>query len=305
MKRLILILTVGLLTAGCGGYKTAQSGQAPRSTAPTGHESDPASSVESPSPAGPSSAATTPTYVPTARQVLGRWRVVSVNGDAPPRSSVRGLTMARQGARYYAGWSDGVNDHFQYWVLTANGEYRAGESGSSLVGCIGKPCERPSGFGVEHAASLRLDASGHLLFIAPSGRVLAAYERPRARRGGHGLSRAELSLATRIAKHRQREVTGTFIGATAFATHGTPFDRGSACDTDRRYVNVRLVWKADANFVHGGVAGAPPDGPRKAALITVDAKTGHICESGAMYAHVGAAPYETLLYGQWPDPADG
>lgn len=119
------------------------------------------------------------------------------------------------------------------------------------------------------------------------------------------LTADERSLATTIAEHQQRKVIGTFIGATAFATHGTPFDPGSACDVDKRFVNIRLVWKADANFTHSHPPNSPPDGPRKDLLMTVDPRTGHICETGAGYRDVGAAATETLLYGQWPDPADG
>jgi hypothetical protein len=119
------------------------------------------------------------------------------------------------------------------------------------------------------------------------------------------LSAHEKALATRLAKHQQRAVIGTFIGATAFVTTGTPFDRGSECDVDRPVLNIRLVWEADANFVHSHVDGSPPDGPRKAGLIVVDPRTGQICEVGARYRHVGARPRETLLYGEWPVSADG
>jgi hypothetical protein len=55
-------------------------------------------------------------------------------------------------------------------------------------------------------------------------------------------------------------VIGTFIDATAFASH-----------VDRRFVNIRLVWMADANFLHSHPPDSPPDGPRKELLITVDA----------------------------------
>ena len=44
------------------------------------------------------------------------------------------------------------------------------------------------------------------------------------------LTPQERSLATAIAKREQSKVIGTFIGATAFVTQGTPFDRGSDCD---------------------------------------------------------------------------
>jgi hypothetical protein len=118
------------------------------------------------------------------------------------------------------------------------------------------------------------------------------------------LTAHERTLATEIAKRQQRKVTGTFIGATAFATQGTPFDPGSACDLDQPFINIRLVWKADANFVHSHMPNSPPDGPRKDLLITVDPTSGHVCETRAGYRNVGAGHNETLLYGQWPNPAD-
>lgn len=126
---------------------------------------------------------------------------------------------------------------------------------------------------------------------------------PSSHRGS--LTGRERSLATRLARHQQGKVVGTFIGATAFGTHGTPFDPGSACDLDKHFLNIRLVWKADANFTHSFPPGSPPDGPRKDLLITVDPSTGKVCETGAGYRNVGAAPTETLLYGDWPDPKDG
>lgn len=115
----------------------------------------------------------------------------------------------------------------------------------------------------------------------------------------------ERSLATALARREQRKVVGTFIGATAFVTWGTPFDPGSACDVHQRFLTIRLVWKADANFTHSYPPNAPPDGPRKAALITVDPRTRAVCETGAAYRHVGATDRETLLYGEWPRRADG
>jgi len=119
------------------------------------------------------------------------------------------------------------------------------------------------------------------------------------------LDGADHALALRIAHEQQRKVKGTFIGATAFTSTGTPFDPQGQCDNGMAYLNVRLVWKADANFVHGGVPGGPPDGPRKALLVTADRGTGKVCEIGAMYRAVGANPGETLLYGTWPNKADG
>jgi hypothetical protein len=53
--------------------------------------------------------------------------------------------------------------------------------------------------------------------------------------------------------------------------------------------------KFDRNRARG-----PPDGPRKASLITVVPQTGKICASASQYRGVGARPNETLLYGRWP-----
>ncbi|HVK43482.1 MAG TPA: hypothetical protein VM429_01105 [Micropruina sp.] len=119
------------------------------------------------------------------------------------------------------------------------------------------------------------------------------------------LTPQERSLATAIAKREQSKVIGTFIGATAFVTQGTPFDRGSDCDVNHRFLNIRLVWKADANFTHSHPPNSPPDGPRKDLLMTVDQRTHDLCETGAGYRNVGAAADETLLYGEWPSKADG
>jgi hypothetical protein len=118
------------------------------------------------------------------------------------------------------------------------------------------------------------------------------------------LTAGERSLATAIAKREQAQVSGTFIGATAFVTQGTPFDRGSDCDVSKRFLNVRLVWKAGANFTHSHLPSVP-DGPRKDLLMTVDQRTRQACETGAGYRNVGADAGETLLYGEWPSKADG
>lgn len=54
------------------------------------------------------------------------------------------------------------------------------------------------------------------------------------------------------------------------------------------------------------VSGAPwPDGPRKSLLTVVDPMSGHVCETAAQYREVGVDDNETLLDGDWPDPADG
>lgn len=112
------------------------------------------------------------------------------------------------------------------------------------------------------------------------------------------LSTDEFSLAVRTAEEAQSKVTGTFVGATAVA-RGTPGLGKQGC-TDTRLIRIRIVWKADASFYHGGVPGGPPDGPRKAQLITINAATGDICRQGASYRNVGASSGETLLYGSRP-----
>ncbi|MBB6628944.1 hypothetical protein H5V45_16585 [Nocardioides sp. KIGAM211] len=124
--------------------------------------------------------------------------------------------------------------------------------------------------------------------------------------GAHAgsLTAEERALATSIAQHRQRQVEGTFVGATAVVTRGTPFDPGSACNGGERWLDIRLVWESPADFVHSGMPGAPPDGPRQALLLVADPVTGHLCQTAAMYRDVGAGPDEALLYGAWPDPAD-
>jgi hypothetical protein len=119
------------------------------------------------------------------------------------------------------------------------------------------------------------------------------------------LTARERSLATAIARREQAQVKGTFIGATAFVTQGTPFDRGSACDLNKRFLNIRLVWKTDANFTHSHLPNGLPDGPRKDLVMTVDQGSGQTCETGAGYRNVGADAGETLLYGHWPSKADG
>lgn len=128
---------------------------------------------------------------------------------------------------------------------------------------------------------------------------------PRAADHRGSLTAGERSLATALARRAQRKVIGTFIGATAFVTRGTPFDPGSVCDVDRLFLDIRLVWKADANFTHSHPPGSPSDGPRKSLLMTVDPATHDVCESGAAYRHVGASDRETLLYGEWPGKAAG
>ena len=131
------------------------------------------------------------------------------------------------------------------------------------------------------------------------------------------LTSRERSVATALAKKQQRRIHGVgFVGATAFVTEGRPYASGWASPLPRRYLNVRLVWKA-GNFVHSGfapplrTAGADPmpsftlpDGPRSALFVTYDESAGLDRMMGARYRDVGADEGETLLYGRWPSPAD-
>ncbi|WP_151084345.1 hypothetical protein [Nocardioides cynanchi] len=55
---------------------------------------------------------------------------------------------------------------------------------------------------------------------------------------------------------------------------------------------------AGASFMHGGVPGGPPDGPRQALIVTADPATGRPCLIGASYSHVRPRPGEVLLYGK-------
>lgn len=122
--------------------------------------------------------------------------------------------------------------------------------------------------------------------------------------GRTSLPAEERAWALKIARHQQHRITGTLIGATAFLSPGTPYNRGSACDSVSRVLYVRLAWESDANFTHNHPPSDPPDGPRKAILITADATNGHVCQVGADYRPVGAVPEETLLFGRSPTSTD-
>lgn len=119
---------------------------------------------------------------------------------------------------------------------------------------------------------------------------------PSADRGS--LTGAEYDLAVDTAEQIQSEVDGTFVGATAIASdqHRPPCDRDAGCP-DKRLVYIRLVWNADASFMHSGEV-TRPDGPNKALLIAVDPDTNDIVSRAAAYWSVAPDPTETLLYGQ-------
>jgi hypothetical protein len=148
-------------------------------------------------------------------------------------------------------------------------------------------------------------ALGAAVLVMGLGAAWVAFGRGHSSAESHGtLSAHEYSLALTEAKKIQANVKGTFIGATAFAGGRVrPFNVGHDCP-DVRLVHVRVVWKRDANFAHlDSPGGAPHDGPRRALLMTLDPKTGDECAGTARYSHVAAAPFETLLYGQWPGRA--
>lgn len=114
-----------------------------------------------------------------------------------------------------------------------------------------------------------------------------------------GLSADEFARAIEASEQVQSTITGTFVGAVAKAVDEPDPDLDPGC-ADERLIRVRLVWMADANFVHGDGPGAPPDGPRKANLVSISAATGEVCSQGAAYRHVGALADEVLLYGSRP-----
>lgn len=113
-----------------------------------------------------------------------------------------------------------------------------------------------------------------------------------------GLSDQEYAAAMKAAHQVQATVTGTFVSATATAGPGRvrESNTGHIC-TSGHVVRVRLIWMAGASFTHGGVVGAPPDGPRQALIVTADPVTGQPCLIGASYSHVQPRPGETFLYG--------
>lgn len=165
---LVVLLTT---TAACA---TSEPSAAP--TAPS------ATQRETPATSSDSSAATKPPdaeswTVPRAEDVLGQWRVVSVEGKEAPSDTRRSLTMFQRDGMYWATWDDGLNGHSVRWSLTATGAYRARDAVSSAVGCIDATCAHPSGFGVSHASGLRLTADDHLVFLNHSGSELARYSR--------------------------------------------------------------------------------------------------------------------------------
>lgn len=114
--------------------------------------------------------------VPSPRDVLGRWRLVSVRGTKPPQNALLGLRMTERDHRHWAIWSDGLNDHSVRWHLTRSGQFRRGETSVTAVGCVGT-CTQPSGFGVATASELRVTANGQLVFLNGRGRETARYRR--------------------------------------------------------------------------------------------------------------------------------
>jgi hypothetical protein len=157
-RRTVRLLLVALLLTAV----TACSGSNPSASPPT-----PTKSAEQASSASWS--------IPEAKDVLGRWRVVAVRGDAPPSGSRRGLTLTRTGSDYSASWSDGLNTLSVRWTLTPAGVYRAFDRTSTLVGCSDASCRHPSGFGVANAHGLRIAGDGELIFIDAQGSELSRY----------------------------------------------------------------------------------------------------------------------------------
>jgi hypothetical protein len=110
------------------------------------------------------------------------------------------------------------------------------------------------------------------------------------------------AVALAAAHREQKTVTGTFLVATYRPDAGyiAQTNTGHRC-TRGHTLEVRLLWKDDASFTHGGVVGAPPDGPHKALLLTVNVPSGDICVVGASYADDDPRPGEIYLYGPRQD----
>lgn len=110
------------------------------------------------------------------------------------------------------------------------------------------------------------------------------------------------AVALAAAHTEQQTVTGTFLVATYRPAAGeiAQTNTGHRC-TRGHTLLVRLLWKDDASFTHGGVIGAPPDGPHKALLLTVNVPSGDICLVGASYADDDPRPGEIYLYGPRKD----
>lgn len=141
-------------------------------------------------------------------------------------------------------------------------------------------------------------AAATTLLVATSCGGSGDGEPPAADRGS--LTGGEYDLAVDTAKQIQGGVEGTFVGATAISSeqHRPPCDEDAGCP-DKRLVYIRLIWNADANFVHSGPV-TRPDGPHKALLIAVDPDTDDIVSRAAAYRSVAPDAAETLLYGHRP-----
>jgi hypothetical protein len=131
-----------------------------------------------------------------------------------------------------------------------------------------------------------------------AGGVVAALATWRAA-AHHGGTGTERLAALRAAHQVKATVRGTFLLATYQPDAGQRGQSNTGHPCPRHTVQVRLIWKDDANFTHGGVPGAPPDGPRKALIVTADAATGVPCMIGASYSHVRPGPDEIYLFGPW------
>jgi hypothetical protein len=138
--------------------------------------------------------------------------------------------------------------------------------------------------------------------VLAGGGVVAATTISRAPQStSHGsVTDQEYAVATAAARTEQAKIRGTFVSATAVegreGLSRGPSNTGHRC-TSERVLTVRLIWLANASFGHGGVPGGPPDGARKALLLTTDATTGVVCLVAAEYSHVQPRPGETFLYG--------
>lgn len=115
--------------------------------------------------------------VPSAKELVGDWRVVTVNGDQPPAAARRGLNIVRDRGKYWAAWHDGVNSHSIRWAVTDVGTFVTIATYNTAVGCGDVTCGDPSGFGVANADAVRMSSDGDLVFVSGQGSQLAVYAR--------------------------------------------------------------------------------------------------------------------------------
>jgi len=170
MWRVGAALVLGILLAGCssnGGPKSVpphhSAASSPSVTPRLAKQIDP----------GFNSAL----WIPNRSRVLGKWTIVSVNGNSPPKDAAP-LNMIRAKGGFFAVWSDGINSHSQQWTLI-RGSIRWGGGMVTTKGCGPIPmkdCVKPGGFGVGKATRLKMSNDGELVFMDQTSMPLAVYK---------------------------------------------------------------------------------------------------------------------------------